>query len=369
MLKKIFRFVFTFCGMLFGYGLTNYVIYESKLSGMMVLENSSKVLLVAMFTGFFGLFFLYIFNVNLGRAEGAAKKAEHWLSNIPPVELASSLMGLLAGLLTASLISQVINGIKALETAYINVIITVFLYVGLGSGSMFLFRALGRRLKVCLPSPSLMLSRDGREKGKRSTSILPKILDTSVIIDGRIADVLKTGFIEGDIVIPEFVLVELRHIADSADSLKRNRGRRGLDILNRIQTEYGVEIYNTASDKAIAEIPEVDVKLLKLAQKMNGMVVTNDYNLNKVAAIQGIGVLNINELANRLKPTVLPGEEMQLFLVKEGKEPDQGVAYLDDGTMIVVEGGREHIGSTIDVFVTSVLQTSGGRMIFARPRL
>ena len=169
--------------------------------------------------------------------------------------------------------------------------------------------------------------------------------------------------------IPEFVLVELRHIADSSDSLKRNRGRRGLDILNKIQGEYGIEIYNTASEKSLEEIPEVDVKLLKLAQIMNGKVVTNDFNLNKVAAIKGVEVLNINELANTLKPVVLPGEEMNLFLVKEGKERNQAVAYLDDGTMIVVEEGRRYIGKNIQVLVTSVLQTAAGRMIFAKPHV
>ena len=177
---------------------------------------------------------------------------------------------------------------------------------------------------------------------------------------------MKTGFIEGTIVIPEFVLVELRHIADSSDALKRNRGRRGLDILNKIQSEYGIEIYNTEAEKALEEIPEVDVKLLKLAQIMNGKVVTNDFNLNKVAGIKGVDVLNINELANTLKPVVLPGEKMMLTLVKEGKENNQAVAYLDDGTMIVVEDGKRFIGETIKVIVTSVLQTSAGRMIFAR---
>jgi uncharacterized protein YacL len=179
---------------------------------------------------------------------------------------------------------------------------------------------------------------------------------------------MKCGFIEGKIVIPEFVLVELRHIADSSDGLKRERGRRGLDILNKIQSDYGIEIYNTTSEKGLDEIPEVDVKLLKLAQSMGGKVVTNDFNLNKVASIQGVKVLNINELANALKPVVLPGEEMNVFLVKEGKEPRQAVAYLDDGTMIVVEDGRKLIGANVDVIVTTVLQTSAGRMIFAKPK-
>ncbi|TFE23849.1 PIN/TRAM domain-containing protein [Cohnella luojiensis] len=194
-----------------------------------------------------------------------------------------------------------------------------------------------------------------------------KILDTSVIIDGRIADICKTGFIEGTLVIPEFVLEELQHIADSSDLLKRNRGRRGLDILNKIQKELDVRvlIYEDANE----EPGEVDSKLVKLAKAMQGKVVTNDFNLNKVCELQGVSVLNINDLANAVKPVVLPGEEIVVQVIKDGKEHGQGVAYLDDGTMIVVEGGRDYIGTTMEVLVTSVLQTSAGRMIFAKPKL
>ena len=367
MIKKIFRFVFTFCGMLFGYGISNYVINESGLLSDANLETESMILLIALFTGFFGLIFLYLFNANVDKAERLFKKIEGHLASIPLAELVASIVGAIGGLVIAGLISQIINGIKALQTAYINVIISVLLYVGLGTGGMFLFRAVAQRLKATSSGLPFIPPRESKSKSKNSPAFPPKVFDTSVIIDGRIADIMKTGFIDGDIIIPDFVLVELRHIADSADGLKRNRGRRGLDVLNRIQTEYGVEIYNTASDKSIGEIPEVDVKLLKLAQKLGALVVTNDFNLNKVASIQGVGVLNINELANTLKPVVLPGEEMQVYLVKEGKEPSQGVAYLDDGTMIVVEGGKGLIGKTITVIVTSVLQTSAGRMIFARP--
>lgn len=197
-------------------------------------------------------------------------------------------------------------------------------------------------------------------------SISNKILDTSVIIDGRIADICKTGFIEGTLIIPEFVLEELRHIADSSDVLKRNRGRRGLDILKQIQKDpnIGVEIV----DQDFEEIPEVDSKLVKLAQIMDARVVTNDYNLNKVAELQGVFVLNINELANAVKPVVLPGEEMDVKIIKEGKEDSQGVGYLDDGTMIVVDDGINYMGEKISVLVTSILQTAAGRMIFAKPK-
>ncbi|WNQ11714.1 PIN/TRAM domain-containing protein [Paenibacillus aurantius] len=194
-----------------------------------------------------------------------------------------------------------------------------------------------------------------------------KILDTSVIIDGRIADICKTGFIEGTLVIPEFVLEELQHIADSSDLLKRNRGRRGLDILNKIQKELEVKVLIYEGD--FEEISEVDSKLVRLAKVLRGKVITNDFNLNKVCELQGVSVLNINDLANAVKPVVLPGEEIVVQIIKDGKEHGQGVAYLDDGTMIVVEGGREYIGSTMEVMVTSVLQTSAGRMIFAKPKL
>ncbi len=191
-----------------------------------------------------------------------------------------------------------------------------------------------------------------------------KILDTSVIIDGRIADLCDTGFIDGTLVIPQFVLKELQLVADSADSMKRNRGRRGLDILQKIQKMSGVEV--SISDADFPEVREVDLKLIELARTLQGKIVTNDFNLNKVAQLRGVEVLNINELANALKPVVLPGEIMKVFILKEGKEYNQGVAYLDDGTMVVVDNARKMISKTIDVVVTSVLQTTAGKMIFGR---
>jgi uncharacterized protein YacL len=191
-----------------------------------------------------------------------------------------------------------------------------------------------------------------------------KILDTSVVIDGRIADVCETGFLDGTLIIPQFVLKELQLVADSSDSLKRNRGRRGLDILQRMQKMSGIEV--TVSDVDFPEIREVDLKLIELARTLQGKIVTNDFNLNKVAQLRGIEVLNVNELANSLKPVVLPGEIMKVFILKEGKEYNQGVAYLDDGTMVVVDNARKMISKTIDVVVTSVLQTTAGKMIFGR---
>ena len=210
--------------------------------------------------------------------------------------------------------------------------------------------------------------RDGSGNGSTEVSMDHcKILDTNVIIDGRIADICRTGFLEGAIYVPGFVLDELQHIADSSDSLKRARGRRGLDILNAMQKEFPliVRSFDNVGDESSAQ-EEVDARLVTLAKELNGAIVTNDFNLNKVAALQGVLVLNVNELANALKPVVLPGEEMPVMIIKEGKEQYQGVAYLDDGTMVVVEDGRRHIGEHTEVVVTSVLQTVAGKMIFAR---
>jgi len=189
-----------------------------------------------------------------------------------------------------------------------------------------------------------------------------KVLDTSVIIDGRIADICDTGFVEGTFIIPQFILQELQHIADSSDPLKRGRGRRGLDVLNRIQKQSSLEV--KIVDQDYPKIQEVDAKLIALAKDTHAKIVTNDFNLNKVAELQGIPVLNINQLFNALKPVVLPGEVMNVKILKEGKEPGQGVAYLDDGTMVVVDNARRYMGKSVDVTVTSVLQTTAGRMIF-----
>ena len=229
-------------------------------------------------------------------------------------------------------------------------ILLVFPYLGIVMGA--------RKGEWLQPARIAALFRDtGPQKRYR-------ILDTSVIIDGRIADVCETGFLDGTLVIPQFVLKELQLVADSADSLKRNRGRRGLDILQKIQKMAGVDV--AISDIDFPEVREVDLKLIELARTLQGKIVTNDFNLNKVAQLRGVDVLNINELANALKPVVLPGEFMKVFILKEGKEYNQGVAYLDDGTMVVVDNARRMISKNIDIVVTSVLQTTAGKMIFGR---
>ncbi len=231
-----------------------------------------------------------------------------------------------------------------------SIVLLVFPYLGIVMGA--------RKAEWLKPDRIAALFRDtGPQKRYR-------ILDTSVIIDGRIADVCETGFLDGTLVIPQFVLKELQLVADSADSMKRNRGRRGLDILQKVQKMAGVDV--SISDIDFPEVREVDLKLIELARTLQGKIVTNDFNLNKVAQLRGVDVLNINELANALKPVVLPGEYMKVFILKEGKEYNQGVAYLDDGTMVVVDNARRMISRNIDVVVTSVLQTTAGKMIFGR---
>ena len=274
-------------------------------------------------------------------------------------DLMASIFGIILGLAIANLIGMAISGYGVIGTS-----ITVLLNIIFG----FLGLRVARRKKDEIGGIGSLM--DGVKENVRlkggSVSGRPKILDTSVIIDGRILDILKTGFIEGKIIIPNFVLEELRHIADSADSLKRNRGRRGLDILNEIQKQTAVNV--EIVDFSTKEQLEVDSKLLKMAEKIDAFVVTNDFNLNKVAEFQGVRVLNINELSNAIKPVVLPGEDMQVTVIKAGKEYGQGIAYLNDGTMIVVEGGNKFIGEQINVIVTRVLQTAAGRVIFTKKK-
>ena len=267
----------------------------------------------------------------------------------------NGIIGFVVGLGLAGIFFVAIAGLLVSVPAYMALILRVVVTIGAAYLGAAVAIEKGREFSTA------NLVRLLREE-PRSKSY--KILDTSVIIDGRIADICDSGFLEGTLLIPQFVLRELQHIADSSDTLKRNRGRRGLDILQKMQKK--VDVHVEISDMEFPEIREVDAKLVALAKAFNAKVVTNDFNLNKVAGLHGVGVLNINELTNALKPIVLPGEDMRVYVLKEGKEYNQGVAYLDDGTMVVVDNGRRYIGQTIDVCVTTVLQTTAGRMIFSR---
>lgn len=275
------------------------------------------------------------------------------LRRISLKRLIGGAIGSVIGILGAFLISQVMaDGLRTENLAFLQVSVLLVMWflgwvVGAAKGDTLNLSALG-----------------GLFGGDQSSRKSYKILDTSVIIDGRIADVAETGFADGVIVVPQFVLWELQLVADSSDPLKRNRGRRGLEILQRIQKMSNLEVKIVEAD--YPKINEVDLKLIELAKDLGGKIVTNDFNLNKLAQLQGVEVLNLNELANSLKPVVLPGETMRVFILKEGKEHSQGVAYLDDGTMVVVDNARRHISKTVEIVVTSVLQTTAGKMIFGR---
>jgi uncharacterized protein YacL len=276
---------------------------------------------------------------------------ERQLRSVPGHHLVGALIGGVFGLLAARLVWGALAGLEMAGEHFIHALLVVFLgYMGLVIGAT--------KGEWFEPARVIAAFRDSSQMHHY------KILDTSVIIDGRIADICETGFLEGTLVAPQFVLRELQQVADSSDSLKRNRGRRGLDVLQKIQKMSNVTVQIVETD--FPEIREVDLKLIELARRMSGKIVTNDFNLNKVAQLRGVPVLNINELANSLKPVVLPGELMKVFVIKEGKEAGQGVAYLDDGTMVVVDQAKKALGKTIDVSVTSVLQTTAGKMIFCR---
>jgi len=263
--------------------------------------------------------------------------------------------GLAGGLVIAFLVGYPLSRIPGIGVYLFLAAVLVFGYLGFHVVMQRREEVAGTLLRLDRPG--------GRERGRWRG--VPKILDTSVVIDGRVADVVKAGFLEGPLVVPRSVLNELQRIADSADTLRRNRGRRGLDILHRLQQELdAVQIVDDPKDGGL----DVDARLVAMAKQLRGWIVTNDFNLNKVAELQGVRVLNINELSQSLRPIVLPGEELTVQVVKDGKEAGQGIGYLDDGTMVVVEGGKKYIGEKSEIVVTSVLQTVAGRMIFGRPK-
>ncbi len=358
MLRKISRIIIALMGIPFGI----YLFYHLVPTFITTIGAPINVSVPLGFSAFGGALFAFIFYGVAPLIMDTVTRACLWcdarLKAVPTHDIVLAAFGLVVTLLIGALLSFPIYRLP-------------FVGVFLAPAITILLAVQGVRLVLARREDFAFLSgifnRSHRGTAAKPTNETYKILDTSAIIDGRIVDICKTKFLEGIIIVSGFVLEELRHIADSPDQLKRNRGRRGLDILNKIQKEMDipVEILETDYD----DISEVDSKLVRLAKEINGKIITNDFNLNKVCELQGITVLNINELANSVKPIVLPGEEMTAQVIKDGKEPGQGVAYLDDGTMVVVEGGKRYIGETIEVLVTSVLQTAAGRMIFARPKM
>lgn len=363
MIKKRAKLLLTLLGIVVGVMLVACLDHLLVFFGFMSMYDlfySWAVMLCYIVAGIiFGTLAFVFSDKILEKVKKTVKKIEDRLSGLGFSDVLMGGVGLIFGLIIAFLLSTLVSNIEFKPLVFI---INTLLYLLFGYlGVAFMLKRKGEI------SFSHLFKRGFKDKSSKHTlTARPKLLDTSVIIDGRIADICKTGIFEGEIIVPGFVLSELRHIADSQDNLKRNRGRRGLDILNRMQGELNIEISVNETD--YDDIEEVDAKLIRLAYDIGGVVVTNDYNLNKVAGVQQVPVFNINELANAIKPVVLPGEEMRVTVMKEGKEPGQGVAYLDDGTMIVIEGGKEFIGETFTVSVTSVLQTAAGRMIFAKKK-
>lgn len=359
MLNKVLRIFMMILGVAVGPGI---VLLVFGIIDVIYLVDVARLLeawvVMLIFVGsavLSGIIFFFLSKRIANALDRGIRQLEAQVTNASPAKITSGVIGLIIGLVIASLLSVLIGYIPiewiSLPLLVLDYIIFGFIGWSMGYRKQFDFATVFSRSKKT-------------EAAGHETYIAPKILDTSVIIDGRIFDICKTGIFDGDIVIPEFVLVELQHIADSADSMKRTKGRRGLDILSKIQNELGASV--RISDIDFDDTQEVDAKLIKLAKLLNGKVVTTDYNLNKVAAVHRVEVFNINELSNAVKPVLLPGEELSVVIIKDGKEQRQGIAYLDDGTMIVVEGARGRIGEEMDVVVTSVLQTAAGRMIFAK---
>ncbi|MDR1521873.1 MAG: PIN/TRAM domain-containing protein [Streptococcaceae bacterium] len=326
-------------------------------------QTKNQLLNNSFVNGSIGAIIFFLFSLFFaGLIERILKTIDNYLSKISLKIILSITISMGLGLLVGGLISTpfFLLKIPILDSALPIIIMVSTSYIG---------------FRVGLTHREEFFKMFNKKEEKQTGEILErkidenyhkfKILDTSTIIDGRIHDIVKTGFLEGIILVPNFVLLELQYIADSADSLKRVRGRRGLDILNALQKEDDIALKMYERD--FENIKEVDTKLLKLAKMLDGIVVTNDYNLNKVAEFQNVPILNVNELANAVKPVVIPGETMEVIVIKDGSEREQGVAYLDDGTMIVVEDGKHFMNEKIQVLVTSVLQTAAGRMIFARP--
>lgn len=365
MFRRILQALIAFVGVILGYALSDLVLQ----SGLLNIQNN---ILLYTYYGLtmiiFGLLLYLVAPRFVKLIESVLEKIEGFLSTHPRENLLIGFIGIIIGVILAFIISFAISGFRP-ESPILQVfltIINIILYLSLAT--------LGYRMATKNKDEIIRLFNNKSSRNVdveksisrriENTNISDKLLDTSVLIDGRIQEIAKTGFIDGNLIIPNFVLEELQLIADSQDELKRERGRRGLDLVNELMNNEKIVAKN--SDIDFKGIKEVDIKLLKYANEHSASIITNDFNLNKLAIVQGIKVLNINDLANAVKIVVIPGEKMIVKIVKEGREKNQGLAYLDDGTMIVVEDGKDKIGETVEVVVSTVLQTAAGKMIFTK---
>ena len=352
-MRRFLRILLSVVGLGLGCGLVSLVVYNLRFPGYEYVMRYTTLapVLIAIYAAaaiLFGLIFYIRSPRILDGIQRLIQRMENWIRSTPALDILFGVLGMMLGLVLAFLASFAVN---VIDVPVLPDLVSMGLYILLGW--------MGYRFGITRRSDILAgITQSGGDAAR------PKVLDTSVIIDGRIYDICKSGFVEGKLIVPSFVLRELRHIADSSDAMKRNRGRRGLDIIKSMQETLGQSV--VIEERDYDDVSEVDLKLLRLAQDLNGVLVTNDYNLNKVASLQKMSVLNINDLANAIKPILLPSEELELLIVKEGKEAGQGVGYLDDGTMVIVEGGKRCIGEKKQLLVTSALQTSAGRLVFAK---
>lgn len=354
MAEKIMKIVFGLLGVLLGYYLGLFLNKLDLFSRMLPQEGLFSYSLQALMGIVLGIIAFLLTPWFLKIILQMVRFFEGVLQRMPVQDLIGGIIGLTVGLIIANLLGAPLARLP-LVGFYIPIIASLLLgYLGL---------SMGIKKKEEFLNFLMFRRSSSKQRGEISSN---KILDTNVIIDGRIADIYKSGFLDGTLIVPRFVLEELQHIADSSDMLRRNKGRRGLDILNNMRKEQGIRIEIRGFEDFEGD---VDSRLLKVAKFLGAPVVTNDFNLNKVAELEGVKVLNINELSNAIKPLYLPGEEIfSVDVIRDGKEAGQGIAYLDDGTMIVIEGGKKYVGQNLSVIVTSVLQTSAGRMVFARPK-
>ena len=348
--KRILRVIFIIVGAVIGYEVYRRFYFISDLSNY---YNILFNFLAIVIGGTVGFLLSFLFNTKIQRL---CSKIICHLQKIPTQNIVAAIIGLIIGLIIANLLAYSLSFIPLIGS-YLPIVLSVIL--GIIGTNIGLYKK-----DEIINFIGYFKSFNRIKKRENKQLVHPKILDTSVIIDGRILDICQTDFLEGELIIPRFVLFELQHIADSSDSLKRNRGRRGLDILNKMVKIKKNKIKIIGKD--YKEQREVDTKIIRLAKDIKAKVITNDYNLNKIAQLEGVAVLNINDLSNALKAVILPGEEISTQIIKTGKEPEQGVAYLDDGTMIVIEDGNRYIGKKVNILVTSILQTPAGRMIFGR---
>lgn len=362
-MHKSIRVIIAIIGCILGYPIASLVISSPLIMSYLPTKNEIIIYVFCMLATAIILFFIYPFIIKLLRK--ITEYIETTLRDNTTFDILIQISGLIIGLILAALISSAFITFPVPGVQWI-LQITIYLVLGYLGWALAksrsteiknIFIRLRKNKEISVPVRGRSLRRNNDQNAK--------LLDTSVIIDGRINDIFATNFIEGTLVIPTYVLNELQLISDSSDDLKRSKGRRGLDIVAQLQDQFGSSIRILEED--YHNIKEVDSKLIQTAKNKNWKIITNDYNLNKLASVQGIEILNINELANAVKMVLIPGEKIIVSLLKPGKESGQAIAYLEDGTMIVVEQGRDYIGETIEVIVTSVLQTSAGRMIFAKP--